>query len=100
PTSKSPSPPAATPRGWSRSPRSTSSSAAWATTWPTSSTSGCSATWRARCEGAWRRSLLLELPADQVGQRVERDLGIGAVGTDNDHGTVAGREHHQAHDAL
>ena len=45
-------------------------------------------------------SIFLELAGDEVGDRFERGVGVRAVGTNGDDGTVAGGQHHQAHDAL
>ena len=46
------------------------------------------------------RSILLELAGDQITDRIERGIRIGAIGTDRNHGTVAGSEHHETHDAF
>ena len=45
-------------------------------------------------------SIFLELASDQVGDGVERGVGVGAIGAYGDDRAVAGGEHHQAHDAL
>ena len=41
-----------------------------------------------------RDSVFLELAGDQIGNRIERGVGIRAVGTHGNDGAVAGGEHH------
>lgn len=45
-------------------------------------------------------SVFLEFASDEVGDGVERGVGVGAIGAYGDDRAVAGGEHHQAHDAL
>ena len=43
---------------------------------------------------------LLEIPADEGGQRLQRSFRVLTGGTDLEGGAVSGCEHHEAHDAF